>query len=70
MAWADTRRLHVRLLMQGALGNVIDRVRWGAVADFIDFHVAGWHFWAFNLADTWISSVPWISVFTAFIVPD
>ena len=24
-------------------------------SDFIDFHVAGWHFWAFNLADTWIS---------------
>ena len=43
------------LMAGGALGNVIDRVRWGAVADFIDFHVAGWHFWAFNLADTWIS---------------
>lgn len=43
------------LMAGGALGNVIDRIRWGAVADFIDFHVAGWHFWAFNLADTWIS---------------
>lgn len=43
------------LMTGGALGNAIDRVRWGAVADFLDFHVLGWHFWAFNLADTWIS---------------
>lgn len=43
------------LMTGGALGNAIDRVRWGAVADFVDVHVLGWHFWAFNLADTWIS---------------
>jgi signal peptidase II len=39
----------------GALGNVIDRVRFGAVADFLDFHAFGWHFWAFNIADAGIS---------------
>ena len=35
----------------GAAGNVIDRFRYGAVIDFLDFHAAGWHWPAFNLAD-------------------
>ena len=37
----------------GALGNVVDRLWYdeGAVADFFDFHVAGWHWPAFNIAD-------------------
>lgn len=35
----------------GALGNVIDRVRHGAVTDFIDVHAYGWHWPTFNLAD-------------------
>ena len=43
------------LVIGGALGNMWDRARWGAVADFFDFHVAGWHFWAFNVADSGIS---------------
>lgn len=43
------------LITGGALGNAIDRVAHGAVADFFDFHVAGWHFWAFNVADSAIS---------------
>jgi signal peptidase II len=44
------------LVIGGALGNAIDRLRVGAVADFIDFHVAAWHFpWAFNVADSAIS---------------
>jgi signal peptidase II len=40
------------LVIGGAIGNVIDRIRWGAVADFLDFHLAGWHWPAFNLADS------------------
>jgi signal peptidase II len=36
----------------GALGNLIDRLSMGAVVDFIDLHVAGWHWPAFNLADS------------------
>lgn len=44
--------LALGLVIGGAIGNVIDRVRWGAVADFLDFHVAGWHWPAFNVADS------------------
>jgi len=35
----------------GAVGNVIDRVRFGAVVDFVDAHGWGWHWYVFNLAD-------------------
>ena len=40
------------LIQGGALGNVIDRVRHGYVIDFIDVHLAGWHWPAFNIADS------------------
>lgn len=39
----------------GAVGNLIDRVSHGYVVDFLDFHAGGWHFWAFNLADSSIT---------------
>ncbi len=41
-------------IIGGAVGNVIDRLRFGAVADFLDFHVSGWHWPAFNIADSTI----------------
>ncbi|HEY6983315.1 signal peptidase II [Reyranella sp.] len=41
----------IGLVMGGAIGNVIDRARWGAVFDFADFHVQEWHWPAFNIAD-------------------
>lgn len=43
--------LALSLVLGGAVGNVIDRVRIGAVVDFIDFHVGDWHWPAFNVAD-------------------
>lgn len=43
------------MIVGGALGNVIDRARFGAVADFLDFHAYGWHYPAFNLADSCIT---------------
>ena len=42
----------IGLVIGGAVGNVIDRLRYGAVADFIDFHLAGYHWPAFNAADS------------------
>lgn len=44
-------RLALGLAVGGALGNVVDRARQGMVTDFLDFHVAGWHWPAFNIAD-------------------
>lgn len=41
----------IGLLIGGALGNVLDRTRWGAVTDFLDFHVGAYHWPAFNMAD-------------------
>jgi len=40
------------LIMGGAIGNVIDRLSYSAVVDFLDFHVAGKHWPAFNVADS------------------
>jgi len=48
-AWA------IGLVVGGALGNVIDRLHAPGVVDFLDFHVAGWHWPAFNLADSAIT---------------
>ncbi len=46
--------LGLGLVIGGALGNVIDRLRFGAVIDFLDFHAFGWHWPAFNFADSGI----------------
>lgn len=42
-------------IIGGAIGNLIDRVRFGAVADFLDFHLWGYHWPAFNVADAAIT---------------
>jgi signal peptidase II len=51
---SETRlsRLSLTLILAGAIGNLIDRVTAGEVVDFVDFHWNGWHFWAFNVADS------------------
>lgn len=45
----------IGLVAGGAIGNAVDRVRFGAVVDFVDFHIGGWHFAAFNVADAAIT---------------
>jgi signal peptidase II len=42
----------IGLIIGGAIGNVIDRLRLGAVVDFLDFHVGAYHWPAFNVADS------------------
>jgi signal peptidase II len=47
--------LALSLILSGAIGNVIDRILYGAVVDFVDLHYAGWHWPAFNIADSAIT---------------
>lgn len=48
---ARFERVPLALIVGGAMGNLIDRIRFGAVIDFLDFHVGGMHWPAFNFAD-------------------
>lgn len=47
--------LGLGLILGGAVGNVADRIRLGYVVDFIDVHFGGWHYPAFNVADSAIT---------------
>lgn len=47
--------LSLGLVVGGAIGNVIDRIRFGAVVDFLDFYVGNYHWPAFNVADSAIT---------------
>ena len=58
--WMEPRlrrvqRLAAACIAGGAIGNAIDRLRFGKVVDFIDLHYAGLHWPAFNLADAAIT---------------
>ena len=57
------------LLLGGAMGNVIDRVWGGAVIDFLDVHVAGWHWPAFNVADIAINIGVGLLLWSSFVQP-
>lgn len=47
--------LAVVLILAGAIGNLIDRIRLSVVVDFIDFYIGDWHWYTFNMADVFIS---------------
>jgi signal peptidase II len=68
------RNLHKRLLctglalvLGGALGNLVDRLRLGHVVDFVDLHAAGWHWPAFNVADSGITVGAAILILEGFL---
>ena len=50
LAWPTRRGL--ALILGGALSNLLDRVRWGQVEDFLDFYFRHYHWYTFNLADS------------------
>lgn len=58
--------LALALILGGALGNLIDRVLFGAVIDFIDVHAAGYHWPAFNVADSAITCGAALLIFDSF----
>ena len=61
-------RLALALLVGGVVGNLLDRVRLGWVTDFLDFHVRGWHWPAFNIADSAICVGAGLYIVSAFWV--
>jgi signal peptidase II len=58
------KKFSLLLILGGALGNFYDRIAYGAVPDFIDFHVNGFHWFIFNIADIFIS----IGVFALILI--
>ena len=61
-------RVGLSLILGGAIGNLLDRVRQGFVTDFIDVYWGTWHFWAFNAADAAIS-VGAALIFLELLIP-
>ena len=55
------------LILGGAIGNLIDRLRFGQVVDFLDFHALGWHWPAFNVADSAITVGAVILILEGFL---
>jgi len=62
--------LALGLVIGGALGNVIDRVRFGAVLDFLDFHAYGFHWPAFNVADSSIFIGVVLLLISSIVTPE
>jgi len=48
-------RLALTMIFGGAVGNLIDRLRFGEVVDFLDFYVGSYHWPAFNIADSGVT---------------
>ncbi len=59
--------LGLALILGGAVGNLIDRLRFGYVVDFLDFHAMGWHWPAFNVADSGITVGAVILILEGFV---
>jgi signal peptidase II len=55
------------LILGGAVGNLIDRLRFGHVVDFLDFHAFDWHWPAFNVADSAITTGAVLLILEGFV---
>jgi len=66
----QTLSIAFALMLSGALGNLIDRALFGYVIDFLDFHWAGYHFAAFNVADSAIFIGAALMILDSFIHPE
>lgn len=62
--------LALSLVLGGALGNLIDRIRWGYVVDFLDFYYGSYHWPAFNVADMAITGGVILLVWDSSRKPD
>jgi signal peptidase II len=60
--------LGLALVLGGAVGNLVDRVRLGYVIDFIDVHYQGWHYPAFNIADSAITCGVALLIIDVFVI--
>ncbi len=70
--WKETKLLvafALAMVIGGALGNIWDRVHYGAVADFLHFHVSNYSFYVFNVADSAISLGVVLMLWDALLSP-
>jgi signal peptidase II len=58
------------LILGGALGNLCDRLVHGSVVDFIDFYIGNWHWYTFNLADSFITIGAVLMIKTILLAPN
>lgn len=58
--------ISIGLIIGGALGNVYDRIKYGAVVDFLDLHIGTWHWPAFNIADSAICLGSFVLIILCF----
>ncbi len=60
----------IGMIAGGAVGNLIDRLRFGAVVDFLDFYLKGYHWPAFNVADSAITVGVGLFLLASWLAPD
>lgn len=63
-------QISLGLIIGGAIGNVVDRIRFGAVYDFLDFYYKDWHWPAFNMADAFICAGAFVIILQGMIKSD
>jgi signal peptidase II len=70
--WSETKPMvafALALVIGGSLGNIWDRVNYGAVADFLHFHVSNYNFYVFNVADAAITLGVVFMLWDALLLP-